>query len=279
MTKSRTLCAALSCTLAVLILCVAPLRAQNQDHDPAASRAAAVLDSLPHAKRIDRVAISPDGTQVAYIVDKETHGHLREGRLRLTTIAVDGDLPLRHVAWSADSKRIAFLADLAGRCSCRSSLDRGTRWQFSGEACRTERICSEPRASLPMDRNSPFLFIAGMPRVAGPLQPMTPLAGVIDEKIYEQRIALLDLGTDHLTEVTPADLYVYEYDWTPDGQGWAATAAHGSGDANWWLARLYTVNAQSGEMREIYKPKLQIADPQVSPDGKNVAFIEGIDER
>ena len=34
--------------------------------------------------------------------------------------------------------------------------------------------------------------------------------------------------------------------------------------------------AQTGEMREIYKPKLQIADPRVSPDGKNVAFIEGL---
>ncbi|MGC1651380.1 MAG: prolyl oligopeptidase family serine peptidase, partial [Candidatus Sulfotelmatobacter sp.] len=74
----------------------------------------------------------------------------------------------------------------------------------------------------------------------------------------------------------PADVYVYEYDWTPDGQAWAASAAHGSGDANWWIARLYLVNAQTGEMREIYKPKLQIAVPRVSPDGKNVAFIEGL---
>jgi dipeptidyl aminopeptidase/acylaminoacyl peptidase len=71
-------------------------------------------------------------------------------------------------------------------------------------------------------------------------------------------------------------MYVYEYDWTPDGKAWAATAAHGSGDANWWIAGLYLVNAQSGQMHEIYKPKLQIAEPHVSPDGKNVAFIEGL---
>jgi dipeptidyl aminopeptidase/acylaminoacyl peptidase len=115
-----------------------------------------------------------------------------------------------------------------------------------------------------------------MPRAAGPLQPMTPLAGVADQKIYEQRIATIDLATDHLTQVTPADMYVYEYDWTPDGKAWAASAAHGSGDANWWIARLYRVSAQTGEMQEIYKPKLQIAQPLVSPDGKNVAFIEGL---
>src|SRR6202035_105275 len=120
------------------------------------------------------------------------------------------------------------------------------------------------------------LFIEGIPRIAGPLQPMTPLAGVIDEKAYEQRIAVVDLDTDHLSQVTPANMYVYEYDWTPDGQGWAATAAHGSGDANWYVARLYLTNAKTGEMRELYKPKLHIAEPRVSFDGKNVAFIEGL---
>jgi dipeptidyl aminopeptidase/acylaminoacyl peptidase len=115
-----------------------------------------------------------------------------------------------------------------------------------------------------------------MPRVAGPLEPMTPFSGVIDDKIYEQRIASLDLATKKLSQLTPADLYVYEYDWTPDGKSWVGTAAHGSGDGNWYIARLYQFNAQTGDTREIYKPKLQIADPRVAPDGKNVAFIEGL---
>ena len=115
-----------------------------------------------------------------------------------------------------------------------------------------------------------------MPRIAGPLQPMTPLAGVVGEKIYEQRIAVVDVATKKLAQVTPTDVYVYEYDWTPDSKAWVASAAHGSGDNNWWLARLYAVDAANGEMREIYKPKWQIAEPHVSPDGKSVAFIEGL---
>ena len=121
-----------------------------------------------------------------------------------------------------------------------------------------------------------MLYIEGMPRVAGPLQPMTPLAGVVGSKIYEQRITTIDLATNRLTQISPADVYVYEYDWLPDGSGWVATAAHGSGDNNWWIARLYAVNGASGSMREIYKPKWQIAEPHVSPDGKSVAFIEGL---
>lgn len=99
---------------------------------------------------------------------------------------------------------------------------------------------------------------------------------MIDEKVYEQRITLMDLETDRLAQITPADMYVYEYDWAPDGQSFAASAAQGAGDANWYVARLYFVNAKTGEMRELYKPKLQIAEPRVSFDGKNVAFIEGL---
>ena len=90
------------------------------------------------------------------------------------------------------------------------------------------------------------LFIEGMPRIAGPLQPMTPLAGVIDDKIYEQRLTTIDLATNSLTQLTPPDMYVYEYDWMPDGKGWVAIAAHGSGDANWYVARLYRIDAALG---------------------------------
>jgi dipeptidyl aminopeptidase/acylaminoacyl peptidase len=272
--RKRKHCAALFCALVVPIFCVVPVGAQNSDHDTGVSRAAAVLASLPHAKRIDHVSISPDGTQVAYIVDKEltvvsaTGGSVRE-------IAVDGDLPLRQVTWSADSKQLAFFADLPGDAPAAQVWTVAVDGTSPTKHAELKGYVQNPRFS-PDGSKLALLYIADMPRVAGPLQPMTPLAGVIDEKIYEQRIALLDLGNDHLTQVTPADVYVYEYDWAPDGQGWAATAAHGSGDANWWIARLYMVNPQNGEMREIYKPKLQIADPQISPDGKNVAFIEGL---
>ncbi|MGA9786575.1 MAG: prolyl oligopeptidase family serine peptidase [Candidatus Sulfotelmatobacter sp.] len=229
---------------------------------------------MPHAKRIDQVALSPDGTQVAFISSGElTVIPVNGGSSH--AIAVEGNLPLRDVTWSADSKRIEFIADLPGDAPAAQVWTAAADGTAPLKHAELKGYVESPRFS-PDGSKLAFLFIEGMPRAAGPLQPMTPLAGVIDQKIYEQRIVTIDLSTDRLTQVTPADVYVYEYDWTPDGQAWAASAAHGSGDANWWIARLYLVNAQTGEMREIYKPKLQIAVPRVSPDGKNVAFIEGL---
>ena len=253
---------------AVALLC-ASLSAQN-----APSRAAAVLDAMPHAKKIDRVALSPDGSQVAYIVDGALSVIPAAGGAA-RPIAVAGNLPIREAAWSPDSQHLAFVADLPGDVPAAQIWTASTDGTAPVKHAELKGFAQDPRFS-PDGTTLAILFIEGMPRAAGPLQPMTPLAGVIDQKFFEQRIATIDLATGHLAQVTPADVYVYEYDWTPDGQSWAAISAHGSGDANWWIARLHLVNAQTGEMREIYKPKLQLANPRVSPDGKNVAFIEGL---
>jgi len=238
------------------------------------SRAATVIDSMPQAKTISEAAISPDGTRVAYILN----GRLSVVSLNDSTsrsIEVDGKLELRRAAWSPDSKQLVFLADLATEAPSAqlwtAPADGGTpakRADLKGNA--------DAPSFSPDGTKLALLFIEGMPRQSGPLQPMTPLAGVIGNKIYEQRLTTVDLSTNVVTQVTPADMYIYEYDWTPDGQGWWATAAHGSGDANWYVARLYHIPVKSGEMHEIYTPKLQIAEPKVSTDGKHIAFIEGL---
>ena len=239
-----------------------------------ASRGAAILDSMPRARRIQQAEISPDGKRAAYIIDgKLTVASLDDNSAK--TIEVEGQLPLRSVAWSADSKQLVFLADLP------TDAPSAQLWTAAIDAAAPIK-----RADLKGNADAPsfspdgsklaVLFVEGMPRAAGPLQPMTPLTGVVGSKVYEQRVATVDLASNTLTQVTPADMYIYEYDWTPDGQSWIATAAHGSGDANWYIAHLYRIETRSGEMHDIYAPKLQIAGPRVSPDGKSVAFIEGL---
>jgi dipeptidyl aminopeptidase/acylaminoacyl peptidase len=262
-------CSALICAIALFSFGSA-LRAQVQKP----SRAASVLDSMPRAKAISEAVLSPDGTRVACIVEEKL-SVMQVGTGVSHPVSVAGNLPLRDVAWSADGKRLAFIADLPGAVPVAQVWTMAPDGGAVVKHVELKGYVQTPRFS-PDGSKLAFLFIEGMPRVAGPLQPMTPLAGEINEKIYEQRIATIDLPTDHFAQVTSGDVYVYEYDWSRDGKSWVASAAHGNGDANWWVARLYVVNAQNGEMREIYKPVLQIANPRVSPDGKNVAFIEGL---
>jgi dipeptidyl aminopeptidase/acylaminoacyl peptidase len=257
------------CALAIPFI---PVCLAAQESAP--SHAASILDSMPHAKNISQIALSPDATQVAYVVKREI-SVIPVGGGTSRTISIESKLELRDVAWSPDGKRLAFIADLPGQTPAAQLWIAAVDGSAPVKHAELKGYAQSPRFS-PDGSRLAVLLIEGIPRIAGPLQPMTPLAGVIDEKIYEQRIAVLDPETDRLTQITPDDMYVYEYDWTPDGKAWAATAARGAGDANWYVARLYLANATTGEMREIYKPKLQIAQPRVSFDGKSIAFIEGL---
>src|ERR1039458_4148361 len=71
------------------------------------------------------------------------------------------------------------------------------------------------------------------------------MVGDLDSAPLEQRIAVLE--QNHLRWVSPANLFVYEYDWTPDGRGFVGTAAPGDGDktGGWPGCALSTARACS----------------------------------
>jgi dipeptidyl aminopeptidase/acylaminoacyl peptidase len=128
----------------------------------------------------------------------------------------------------------------------------------------------------PDGRTLALLFIENLDRPAGALEAAAPDAGEVGEAVYEQRILLVDAETGATRFASPADMYVYEYDWSPDSARIAAVAARGSGDNNWWIARLCVAEAKGGAFREVFKPATQIAVPRWSPDGRSIAFIQGI---
>src|ERR1035437_4396702 len=253
-----------------LVVCgtiAVPARAQQ----PASmARAASVVDSIPKIKNIEQVAISPDGKQVAAIVDGQLSVSSANGG-DSHAVSLARKLQVREITWSSNSKQLAVIADVEGE------VPQAEIWLYDGASAKRitgmKGFVETPRFS-PDGSKLAVLFIDDMPRMAGPLEPMTPLQGVIDEKFFEQRITTIDLSSNAVRQVTPPDMYVYEYDWKPDASDWIAIAAHGSGDNNWWIARLYSADDAQDTMREIYASQQQIAMPHVSPDGKSVAFIE-----
>jgi dipeptidyl aminopeptidase/acylaminoacyl peptidase len=180
----------------------------------------------------------------------------------------------RWPAWSPDSRSLAFRSDAAKAGQAQvwvAPASGGPPRQIT----RVTGQISDLRWS-PDGRSIAFLFVEGSAQETGALTAYKPDAGVVLETIEEQRIAVVDVASGRVRQVSPANLYVYDYDWSPDGKRFAAEAAEGSGTNNYWIAQLYTVDVESGRALSIWKPPLQIACPRWSPDGSEVAVIHGI---
>jgi dipeptidyl aminopeptidase/acylaminoacyl peptidase len=178
------------------------------------------------------------------------------------------------VAWSPDSKRLVFLSD----AQYPGQLQLYIASAAGGAARRLTQLkgfLQDPSWS-PHGKTLAVLFTENATRAAGPLVAETPAEGVVSEEVHEQRLALVDEKTGKVRQISPSDLYVYEYDWSPDGKRFVAIGAHGSGDDNWYIAQLYTIDAAEGATESLLKPSIQIAVPRWSPDGSTIAFIGGL---
>jgi len=240
------------------------------------------------AQRFDQAAISPDGKRVAWVETRADAQGTPTGKkdiyigdaagsgkpMRLTAGTGAAHHDEGDVAWSPDSKRIAFLSD-ADKAGQPQLYVSGGNAAPGKKLTSVKGFLAGPKWA-PDGKSIAILFTENATRAAGPLVAETPETGEIKDSFFEQRLALVDLATGNLRQVSPADAYIYEYDWAPDGKTIALTAAKGNGDNNWYIAELFSLDTDSGYMRSIYKPKLQIARPAVSRDGKSVAFIEGL---
>jgi dipeptidyl aminopeptidase/acylaminoacyl peptidase len=239
-------------------------------------------------RSFDQVAISPGGHALGWVGpgwEGQGQSTLARG-IYVLDLTVPNSTPQRitaaentsasetDIAWSPDGNEIAFLSDAASLGQSQVYVAPTT-----GGAARKLTSLTGDLSSLswsPDGKSIAFLFTENAPRTAGPLMPMTPETGVIGSKVYEQRLAVVEVASGRVRQLSPPDLYVYEYDWSPDGTSFAVTAASGEGDANWYVARLYALTVANAEIKVLYKPALQIAVPRWSPDGKNVALIGGL---
>jgi dipeptidyl aminopeptidase/acylaminoacyl peptidase len=227
------------------------------------------------------VALSPDGAHLAWVQStaattskqtyiRETSGNAPAKLVKLPTIGERTDFDL---TWSPDSKTLALFS---------SPGEKAQRqlWIVNANGSGAKKItdlngyAARPHWSHD-GKQIAFLYIEGAGG-GGPLMAAPATTGVIDTAIHNQRIAVLDVANGQLRQVSPADLHIYDYDWSPDDKTFVATAAPGPGDNNWWIAQVYTIDIAKGNASSIYKPSLQVAIPRRSPDGKSIAFIEGL---
>jgi len=308
--------------LALAAILAAPLFAMGQSGSPATitplknpdPRVAPILETMRKARNPGALALSPDGSLLAWSLGRSEGS----SRIHLTETAhpdatqdrtislsrggssADGDdasgtaakagagCTAIDPAWSPDGGTLAFLS------TCTGSTDQPQQTQIfvwsrkSGQARQLTHVTGEIQAVSwgPDGRSIGFLFVENATRSAGALAAMKPWSGVIGEDGVEiQRVAVSRATTGEVTQVTPPNLHVYEFDWAPNSKELTYVAANPPGENNWWVAQLYTQEiGGAAQPRSILNTSkvagelhgLQIANPRFSPDGRRIAFIGGL---
>ena len=293
-TRARTLC-----ELAVVVaLGSPPVSAQEKPKPKEATKVAApaakasptehAIRAMFGVREFRAAAISPDGTRVAWVESLVGKGGAPSPNSVIYAADVEspeaakpitasaGATPHEEgdIAWSPDGKRIAFLSNAAKE----GQLQLYVADAIGGRARQLTHLKGDVSgpAWSPDGKTIALLYIENAPRAAGPLAAVTRDEGVVESKIFEQRLTLVDVATGRTRQISPGDMSVYEFDWSPDGKRLVGTAAHGNGDDNWYVAELYIFNAASGAAISILKPSMQMGAPRWSPDGKAIAFIGGL---
>jgi dipeptidyl aminopeptidase/acylaminoacyl peptidase len=236
---------------------------------------------------IYQTTLSPDGNFIAWSAD-DTQGGSQIIRASLRTpadtIRISATQKNKHAnetepQWSPDGHEIAFLSDAQSPGQVQVFIANA----YSG-VLMTEKPLTHFDGYVSHLKWSPdgkyisVLYVEKASREPSPMAAENKPAGLIDSLLNRniQRIAVVNRATRETQQVTPLQLYIFEYDWSPKADKFVYTAAPPPGDDNWYIATLYQQSVFGKDTVSIYKPNRQIAVPRWSPDGRRVAFIEGL---
>src|SRR5581483_9278024 len=190
------------------------------------------------------------------------------------------------LAWSPDSRTLAFLSNCNHGKKSDEQLDIYEVGAQAGAARRMTHLQGfvHELTWKPDGSQLSFLFVKGDTHPISSVSATKPRIGVIGETgVERQGIAMVPASGGEARQITPASVFVYEYDWSARGDRLAYVGAPPPGRDNWWVAKLYT-QTLGGEPKVTLDPSsvkgplhgLQIALPRWSPDGSQIALIGGL---
>jgi dipeptidyl aminopeptidase/acylaminoacyl peptidase len=226
--------------------------------------------------RPGEVALSPDGSRIAFTVSASFREKGKGIETRLWSGEVDGELQPGEAGvlprFSPDGARLAYASDSGheGRLSVR--VDGAELGEIPGSV---EGLAWSPDGSsllvLAADLGADMAGAQSAKKIeeAGAEEP--------DPKVFRparfwRRLWLVDASSGKTRDVTPEGVNVFEFGWA--GGKAAAVCTDEPSESAWYDAWIGLIDLDDRSVERVYTPKWQLQSPRISPGGR-VAFVEG----
>ena len=266
-------------TLLILLLHAAQATASSPAAPPqavAAPQPAPTIDQLVELKRVASVALSPDGTLVAYVVREanwdenafETEIWLADSAggetRRLTNAKKSSSAP----AFSPDGRRLAFASDRGekrqvylidprgGEAEALTTAEDGiSAFAWSPDGTKVAFTAQDPKSEAAKEREKKH----------GEYE-------LVDQDHRMTHLHVIDLASKKARRLTEGAFTVGSFDWAPDASEIAFAHSRTPDPSDSHSSDISVVSVAEATLRPLVSQPGPDADPVFSPDGTRVAF-------
>lgn len=236
-------------------------------------------------KNVEDAQISPDGSQVAFVVGDSFKVDSKWPKSTIWLVATTGGAPRQLTSgprtdslprWSPDGSQLAFLSD---------RLVEGQRQVFviahdGGEALPLTSITGAiptPRGLNALQWSPDGRSIAFLMEDPETAEERAKREAKDDAIAFEQhpkfvRVWVVDVATKAMRCVSPDNLQIWEFGWHPNSRELAAVVSDQPYEWAWYTNRLVRFRPDE-PAQTIWQSKRQVAFPVWSPDGNQIAFV------
>src|SRR5205823_1628267 len=133
------------------------------------------------------------------------------------------------------------------------------------------QVCEMPNGVVNMEWSPDSRRIAFV-SLEGKRHDTDPIV-VVPERHH--RLWMIYLDDDTPFPVTPAEVSVWEYAWSPDSRELALYYSGVPGDNGWYAGQIGLVSAQGGAVRQLTALTRQAGSLAWSADGTKLAYVSG----
>ena len=244
--------------------------------DTTVAPASVTPELLLELLRPGEVALSADGSRIAFSVSRVYREQEKRIESRLWAGDVDGELREgeagSHPSFSPDGSRLAYASDRGHEGRLSLWVDGAELGDIAGSV---EDIQWSP------DGARLLVLAADLGADRAGADSATKIeeaeAEQQDPKVFRpaqfwRRLWLVDAASGESQEVTPEGTNVFEFGWA--GEHAVAVCTDDPSESAWYEAWLGLIDLEARSVERVHTPKWQLQAPRISPGGR-VAFVEG----